>query len=77
MNKSCILIYFFIGLKRLMKLVTTKLALVVIAAASILSGCTGTTYNRDRTCSTDYLLVPAISISAAIGACDSHNATNK
>lgn len=60
-----------------MKLVTTKLALVVIAAASILSGCTGTTYNRDRTCSTDYLLVPAISISAAIGACDSHNATNK
>lgn len=77
MNKSCILIYFFIGLKRLMKLITTKLALVVIAAASILSGCTGTTYNRDRTCSTDYLLVPAISISAAIGACDSHNATNK
>lgn len=60
-----------------MKLITTKLALVVIAAASILSGCTGTTYNRDRTCSTDYLLVPAISISAAIGACDSHNATNK
>lgn len=60
-----------------MKFVTTKLALVVIAAASILSGCTGTTYNRDRTCSTDYLLVPAISISAAIGACDSHNATNK
>ncbi|MGF1724360.1 DUF4223 family protein [Photobacterium nomapromontoriensis] len=60
-----------------MKLVTAKLAFVVVAAATILTGCTGTTFNKDKTCSTDYLLVPAISVSAALGACDSQNATNK
>ncbi|BDM63192.1 hypothetical protein NFHSH190041_06440 [Shewanella sp. NFH-SH190041] len=59
-----------------MKLATVKLA-IVAAAVSILAGCTGTTYNKDKSCSTDYLLVPAISVSAALGACDSQNATNK
>ncbi|PSV03821.1 DUF4223 domain-containing protein [Photobacterium kishitanii] len=60
-----------------MKLITAKFAFVVIAAASILTGCTGTSFNKDKSCSTDYLLVPAISVSAALGACDTHNATNK
>ena len=53
-----------------MKFISAKLAFVVIAAASVLSGCTGTTYNADKSCSTDYLLIPAISVPAAIGACD-------
>ena len=56
-----------------MKLVTAKLAFVVIVAASILTGCTGTTFNKDKSCSTDYLLVPAISVSAVLGACDTTN----
>ncbi|MCD9496846.1 DUF4223 domain-containing protein [Photobacterium carnosum] len=60
-----------------MKFITTKLAFVVIAAVSILSGCTGTTFNKDKSCSTDYLLVPAISVSAALGACSAENSTNK
>ncbi|PSU85078.1 DUF4223 domain-containing protein [Photobacterium kishitanii] len=60
-----------------MKLITAKFAFVVITAASILTGCTGTSFNKDKSCSTDYLLVPAISVSAALGACDTQNATNK
>ena len=52
---------------------TFKLAIAVSILAAI-SGCTGTTYNQDRTCSEDYLLLPAISIPAIIGACDSHQA---
>ncbi|MGV3000653.1 DUF4223 family protein [Vibrio sp.] len=46
-----------------------KLTLVSVALLA-LAGCTGTTYNASKTCSTDYLLIPAISIPAAIGACD-------
>ena len=60
-----------------MKLITAKFAFIVIATASILTGCTGTSFNKDKYCSTDYLLVPAISVSAALGACDTQNATNK
>ncbi|QUM82002.1 MULTISPECIES: DUF4223 family protein [unclassified Moritella] len=36
-----------------------------------LSGCTGTTYNKEKDCSADYLLVPALSIPTMIGACES------
>jgi hypothetical protein len=47
-----------------------KLALVG-AALAVLAGCTGTTYNKEKDCSEDYLIHPVISIPAAIGACDS------
>ncbi|MDC0609588.1 YhfL family protein [Vibrio sp.] len=50
----------------------SKLAIIGMALA-VLAGCTGTTYNEDRSCSTDYLLIPAISIPNAIGACDNTN----
>ena len=33
---------------------------VVIATASILTDCTCTSFNKDKSCSTDYLLVPAV-----------------
>ena len=48
----------------------TKLGLVAVVA-TVLSGCTGTVYNQSKTCSTDYLLIPAISIPGAIDACNS------
>ncbi|GBU12378.1 small lipoprotein [Enterobacterales bacterium] len=38
-------------------------------ALSILSGCTGSVYNKQKNCTYDYLLVPAISISKMIGSC--------
>ncbi len=47
-----------------------KLA-VVAFTFTILSGCTGTTYNKEKDCSADYLLVPALSIPTMIGACES------
>lgn len=47
----------------------SKLA-VVAFAFTVLSGCTGTSHNKETDCSTDYLLHPAISIPAVIGACD-------
>lgn len=50
-----------------------KLA-AVFSILVVVSGCTGTTYNADRTCSEDYVLIPALSIPAAIGACDSYEA---
>lgn len=37
----------------------------------VLSGCTGTVYNKDKTCTTDYLLHPVISVPALIDACNS------
>ncbi|MBD1572577.1 DUF4223 family protein [Vibrio sp. S17_S38] len=52
-----------------MNITKTKLAFVAIAL-TVLAGCTGTVTNQAGTCSTDYLLVPAISIPAIIGACD-------
>lgn len=54
-----------------------KLGLCALSLVGILTGCTGTTYNKDMSCSTDYLLVPALSVSAMLGACDTSNATNK
>ncbi len=45
-----------------------KLALVGVAL-SVLAGCTGTTYNAAKDCSMDYVLIPAISVPAIIGAC--------
>ena len=47
-----------------------KIAILIIAA-TIMTGCTGTTFNRDKSCSEDYLIHPAISIPSAIGACES------
>lgn len=46
-----------------------KLAIAAVAVV-LLAGCTGTTYNSSKDCSMDYLLIPALSIPAAIGACD-------
>ena len=49
-----------------------KLAIIGMTL-SILAGCTGTIYNHDKSCSADYLLVPAISIPGAIHACEMKN----
>ncbi len=46
----------------------------VFSILVVVSGCTGTTYNADRTCGEDYVIHPAISIPSAIGACDSQEA---
>jgi len=46
-----------------------KLTIAAVAVV-LLAGCTGTTYNQDKSCTMDYLLVPALSIPAIIGACD-------
>ena len=51
-------------MKYISKLATAAVAVILLA------GCSGTTYNKDRTCATDYLLVPALSIPAMIGACN-------
>ena len=45
-----------------------KMALVGAALAT-LTACTGHIESRDKTCSYDYLLHPAISISKMIGGC--------
>lgn len=45
-----------------------KIALVGAALAT-LTACTGHVENRTKTCSYDYLLHPAISISKIIGGC--------
>lgn len=50
-------------MKNLLKI--TLLAAVV----STLAGCTGSVYNKEKTCQYDYLLIPAISVSKIIGAC--------
>ena len=50
----------------------SKLAIIGMAL-TVLAGCTGTTFNHDKSCSEDYLLIPAISIPGAIGACDMDN----
>ncbi|KXO09577.1 putative outer membrane lipoprotein [Moritella sp. JT01] len=46
-----------------------KLAVIALTFTA-LSGCTGSTYNKEKDCSADYLLVPALSIPTMIGACD-------
>jgi hypothetical protein len=45
-----------------------KLSLLAIAI-SVISGCTGSVYNKQKNCDYDYLLHPAISISKIIGGC--------
>jgi hypothetical protein len=42
---------------------------MLFAVVATLSACTGRIENRDKTCSYDYLLHPAISISKVIGGC--------
>lgn len=44
-------------------------AAAVLLALSTLTACTGHVENRNKTCSYDYLLHPAISISKIIGGC--------
>jgi hypothetical protein len=53
-----------------MKSIILKCALLALTV-SIVTGCSGTIYNKDKSCSTDYLIIPAISIPGAIDACDS------
>ena len=55
-----------------MDLIMKNLAKLAVVAFTftILSGCTGTTYNQDKSCGADYLIHPAISVPAMIGACD-------
>lgn len=45
-----------------------KFSLLAIAI-SVISGCTGSVYNKQKNCDYDYLLHPAISISKIIGGC--------
>lgn len=47
----------------------SKFAVAAVAVV-LLAGCSGTTYNEAKDCSMDYLLVPALSVPAIIGACD-------
>lgn len=44
-------------------------AAVLLATLSTLTACTGHVENKNKTCSYDYLLHPAISISKMIGGC--------
>ena len=49
-----------------------KTIIKVIMAGVVLtalSGCTGSVYNKEKNCSYDYLLHPAVSISSIIGGC--------
>ncbi|MCY4046022.1 MAG: DUF4223 family protein [Cellvibrionales bacterium] len=50
-----------------------KLAALGVILAG-LTACTGTAYNKDRTCGTDYLLHPAISVSKIVGGCKDYKA---
>lgn len=43
--------------------------IALLAALSTLTACTGHIENKNKTCSYDYLLHPAISISKIIGGC--------
>lgn len=45
-----------------------KFSLLAVAI-SVISGCTGSVYNKQKNCDYDYLLHPAISISKIIGGC--------
>ncbi|MDF3826581.1 MULTISPECIES: YhfL family protein [unclassified Pseudocitrobacter] len=44
-------------------------AAAVVLALSTLTACTGHIENKNKTCSYDYLLHPAISVSKIIGGC--------
>ncbi len=56
---------------RVGKLLNVKVALVA-AFVLILTGCTGQTYNKDRTCTEGYFIVPALSIPKMINACENY-----
>ncbi|EAQ3218702.1 DUF4223 domain-containing protein, partial [Salmonella enterica] len=45
-----------------------KVTLVAVAI-TVLSGCTGSVYNKQKDCDYDYLFHPAVSISKIIGGC--------
>ncbi|EBF1559236.1 DUF4223 domain-containing protein [Salmonella enterica] len=45
-----------------------KMTLVAVAI-TVLSGCTGSVYNKQKDCDYDYLFHPAVSISKIIGGC--------
>jgi hypothetical protein len=53
------------------RVIMNKLIKFSIAAAvvALLSGCTGSVYNKEKNCDYDYLLHPAVSISKIIGGC--------
>ncbi|EJK3490050.1 DUF4223 family protein [Salmonella enterica] len=42
---------------------------LVAVAITVLSGCTGSVYNKQKDCDYDYLFHPAVSISKIIGGC--------
>lgn len=44
-------------------------AAFIVATVAVLSGCTGSVYNKEKNCDYDYLLHPAVSISKIIGGC--------
>lgn len=44
-------------------------AIALLAVISTLTACTGSVQNKNKSCSYDYLLHPAISISKMIGGC--------
>lgn len=46
----------------------TKVTLVA-AVITVLSGCTGSVYNKQKDCDYDYFFHPAVSISKIIGGC--------
>lgn len=48
-----------------------KFSITVVVLAA-LTGCTGTTYNKDRTCSEDYVIHPSLSVPDFINACDGY-----
>lgn len=45
------------------------MGLSLLAVMFMVSGCTGSVYNKDKDCDYDYLLHPAISISKIIEGC--------
>lgn len=52
-----------------MKFSTILKVAIITASVAVLSGCTGSVYNKEKNCDYDYLLHPAISISKIIGGC--------
>lgn len=44
-------------------------ASLIFTAVAVLSGCTGSVYNKEQNCNYDYLLHPAVSLSKVIGGC--------
>jgi hypothetical protein len=63
------IIWIFINIKGRVKLNKLAKLVLVAAALSTLTACTGRIENKTKDCSYDYLLHPAISISKVIGGC--------